>query len=158
MAIRPSTSPITPSRPPSRRRRLLAVTVAAALLGGCSPRVFEVAIGECVNLPSGDEVADVTAVDCAEPHDAEVYALPQHPDPTEAPYPGFEALSTFAEERCLEAFEGYVARDYASSALLSTALTPSRESWEEADDREIVCLLTGEDGTQLTGSKRSSGE
>ncbi|HUG86315.1 MAG TPA: septum formation family protein, partial [Euzebya sp.] len=142
--------------------------------------------GDCINIPGGEEISDYESVDCEEAHDAEVFALPQHPDGEDAPYPGVAALEAFANERCLADFEPYVGTDYDSSAIYYTLLTPSETAWDEAGDRELVCLLVGEpilegedeepaageasevaqDGVdagqfafeQLTGSKRDSGE
>jgi hypothetical protein len=138
---------------------LLVLSLMAA---ACGAQALAFTIGDCVNIPDGAEITDYESVDCDEPHDHEVFALPQHPDGEGAPYPGQDALLEFAQQRCDEAFEGYVGTDYASSALYLTALTPSEEAWTDAGDREIVCLLAGEpvDGefTQLTGSKEGSGE
>lgn len=148
-----------------RAPRLLPVLLLAALslfAGACSPQALEFTIGECVNIPDGDEISDYETVDCDEPHDAEVYALPQHPDGEDAPYPGQVALEEFASERCEAEFEPYVGTDYATSAIYFTALTPTQDAWDAANDREIVCLLVGEPSgagfEQLTGSKRGSGE
>jgi hypothetical protein len=136
---------------------LLALAVAA-----CSPQALEFTIGECVNLPDGQEITDYETVDCAEPHDGEVYALPQHPDGEDAPFPGQEALDEFSAERCEAEFEEYVGTSFEESAFFFTSLSPGQEAWEGAGDREVVCLLVGApagDGfEQLTGSKRDSGE
>ncbi len=152
-----------------RRPSWTAVTLLACALlaGACSESALEFTIGECVNLPDGTQISEYETVDCEQPHDAEVFALPQHPDGTEADFPGQVALEEFADERCKDDFEGYVGIAYDDSTIYSTALTPSQESWEDAEDREIVCLLVGEpisadDGTtsfaQLTGSKEGSNE
>ncbi len=144
-------------------------TTAAVLLGlvatACSPSALAFTIGDCINLPDGDQITDYEDVECSEAHDAEVYALPQHPDGPDAPYPGREALNEFAAERCTSAFEEYVGIAYEQSAIYFSPLTPSQESWDSAEDREVVCLLRGEpiddtasSFTQLTGSKAGSGE
>lgn len=139
--------------------RITVLAASAVLLAvACSQSVFELAVGQCINLPDGEQITNVETVECSEPHDAEVYALPQHPAGPDEPYPGDQAVQEFGQEQCLAAFEPYVGRDYSSSAIFSTTLTPSPESWAEADDREVVCLLVGEGGSQLTGSKRGSGE
>lgn len=143
------------------------VVLAALIAAACSQSALEFTIGECVNLPDGNQISEYEQVDCVEAHDAEVYSLPQNPDGLEAPFPGQATLETFADERCKEDFQGYVGLDYNESVIYSTALTPSQESWDDADDREIVCLLVGEpipqeDGTtsfaQLTGSKEGANE
>ena len=138
---------------------LLLVLMASA----CSPQALEFSIGECVNLPDGQEISDYESVDCEEAHDAEVFALPQHPDGEDVPFPGQAALNEFAAERCESEFESYVGTPYAQSDIYYTSLTPGEEAWDAAADREVVCLLVGAptDGggfEQLTGSKEGSGE
>lgn len=151
------------------------------LAAACSPSTLDFTIGECINVPPGEEINEFESVDCEEVHDAEVFALPQHPDGEEAPYPGLAALETFARDRCEAEFEPYVGTDYNSSAIYYTVLTPSEDAWDAADDREMVCLLVGPpivaeetdpDASevpdeaaaglsafeQLTGSKQGSGE
>lgn len=164
----PARRPPTPPAPRVDAGRRLVLALALALVAtGCGAfggGTVEFSIGECVILPDVVEVVEYEAVDCAQVHDAEVFALPQHPAPVDAPYPGEVALDQMAEERCREAFEGYVGRPYDESVLYSTFLRPSQASWDLADDREIVCLLVGEpldgaDGStngyeQLSGSKR----
>lgn len=158
------------------RLRTAALLLALGLLAGaCNPATLEFTIGDCINIPAGEEVSDYESVDCEEAHDAEVYALPQHPDGEDAPFPGAAALEAFASERCEADFEPYVGTDYNSSVIYYTVLTPSEAAWDEAGDRELVCLLVGapidepEAGDaesaggqsafeQLTGSKRDSGE
>lgn len=155
--------------PVTRRTPWMPLTVLALALlaGACSASALEFTIGECVNLPDGTQISEYETVDCDTPHDAEVYALPQHPDGEDAAFPGQVALEEFADDRCKQDFEEYVGVAYEESVIYSTALTPSQESWDDATDREIVCLLVGEpipaeDGTtsfaQLTGSKEGSGE
>lgn len=154
----------TSARTATRRRLPIAALVLALglLVVACSPSALAFTIGDCINIPDGDEISDYESVDCEEAHDAEVFALPQHPDGEDAPYPGADALEAFAEERCVAAFEPYVGIDYNSSDIWFTVLSPSETAWTDAADREIVCLLVGEpagDGfTQLTGSKAGSGE
>lgn len=147
----------------SPRPMLLALLLLTAAASGCTAQALEFTIGDCVNLPDGTEITDYEEVECAEAHDAEVYALPQHPDGPDAAYPGQAALSEFAAERCEGEFEPYVGTAYAQSEIFFTSLTPGEEAWTDADDREVVCLLVGQptddgDFEQLTGSKQGSGE
>lgn len=152
------------TRAPRSLIGLLCVIALVLGTAGCSRQALEFTIGECVNLPASNEITEYETVDCAETHTAEVFALPQHPAPEGAPFPGAEALDTFATERCREAFEGYVGIDYNDSEIYFTTLSLVEEAWVEAGDREIVCLLVGvpiEGGNgfaQLTGSKRDSNE
>lgn len=141
-------------------RQSAAVAVLLGLvLAACQQSVFELAIGQCIDLPSDtSEVSSVTEVECEMPHDAEVYALPQHPGGPDDPFPGDQVIGDFADERCNEAFEPYVGVPFEESAIFVTILRPTQQSWDQADDREVACLLVGENGAQLTGSKRNSNE
>lgn len=148
-----------------RPRPHVVVIGLALLAGACGPSALDFEIGECVNLPDGETIEEFETVDCGEVHDGEVFALPTQPGGDDAAYPGEETLDDLAQEECEgERFESYVGTAYPDSALWATSLRPSQESWERADDREVVCLLVGEpleDGngfTQLTGSKKDSNE
>ena len=63
----------------------------------------------------------------------------------------------YADEACLPLFEAYVDRDYATSALDYAYLYPTQSSWEQADDREILCFLYDFDLDPLVGSMEGSG-
>ncbi len=140
-------------------RSAAAVVIAAVLVVACGASVFEVAIGQCLNLPDDAQtVVDVEVVDCAMAHDAEVFGLPQINAGPEASFPGATALGTFAEERCTETFEEYVGVPYPESSLLILTLVPTQESWEQAADREAACLLIAENEQPLTGSLRATGQ
>ena len=128
------------------------------LLTACQQSVFDLEIGQCINVPTSGEVSTAEVVECSEPHDAEVFALPQHPAGADEPFPGTTEIGEFADTECLAAFEPYVGTDYQSSALFFSALQPTQETWDQADDREVACLLVGENGAQLTGSKQDSNE
>lgn len=46
-----------------------------------------------------------------------------------------------ATDECVARFESFVGRDYMSSQLDVLPMYPTRESWDELDDREIVCAV-----------------
>ncbi len=130
---------------------LLAFALAAA---ACSGNVFDLEVGQCFNDPdSFEEVANVDIVECAEPHDNEVFELFDIPD---GDFPGDVAVGETAVEGCLAAFDPYVGRDYASSAYDIRYLVPTSDTWSSGD-REVVCILYDLNGAALTGSVRGSG-
>ena len=126
--------------------------VVAACGGG---NVFDLSVGTCFD--DGDatqtEVSDVPIVDCADSHDNEVYYLFDLPDGS---FPGEDVVDNAAFDGCLAAFEQYVGRDYQSSDLGLTYLTPTRGSWDQ-DDREVVCVLYDFELGRLDGSMKGSG-
>lgn len=133
-----------------RASLLLLILLLAGCRGGAS--AFDLDVGNCFNQPdSGSAVGEVTLVDCDEPHDFEVFHLV---DAEDGEFPGESAVNEFADVACAAAFEGYVGRDYQSSALYISYLYPTASTWQEGD-REVVCLLRMDNG-QLTGSMRGS--
>jgi len=144
---------------------LLAVVIADAdrdddgeITGSGTLSVFDLAIGDCGDWPDTEVYLSVTVHPCDIAHDFEVYALREFPDGPEAGYPGETAAEGWADQECLGAFEGYVGIAWEDSPDLTyTYLYPTEESWDEGD-REILCALGHVDeGTQLVGSRESSG-
>lgn len=138
------------------RRLVILLLAIAGLTTGClgGGNVFSLSAGDCFNDPDTfGEVSDVELVDCGDPHDNEVYALF---DIAADDYPGDAAVQDEAAEGCLAAFEGYVGRDYQSSSLDISALTPTSESWDQGD-KEVVCFLFDLNFEPLPASARNSG-
>ncbi len=132
--------------------------VLDAIRPGGTP-VVEVGEGQCFDglgdISETDFVIAVMVVDCAEPHESEMYARFAHPD---APsYPGEEAVTILADGGCVDRFEPYVGVSYVRSLLEVTYLYPTAASWREGD-RGIQCVLQAGDGEPLTGSMRGRGE
>ncbi|MTV25235.1 septum formation protein [Nitriliruptoraceae bacterium ZYF776] len=154
-------STCSPTEDPHLRARTLAGGLAAAalLLAGCGQgNVFDLSVGDCFNTPEDlAEVSDVEIVECSEPHDVEVFATVELADDEDGEYPGTQAVFRDSEERCIEQFEAYVGRDYATSRLAVGTFVPSSDTWR-AGDRDATCFL-GDAGQQpLTGSMQGSGE
>lgn len=117
---------------------------------------FDIRLGDCFNDASSsgvEEIASIDGVPCSEPHDNEVYALVNL---TQASFPGEEALESIAFEACLDKFESFVGKDYESSSLDIFPIYPTRDSWNELNDREVVCALFDLDFKKLAGSMRGS--
>ncbi len=112
--------------------------------------VFALREGDCLLLPSTleTEVETMEATPCSEPHDGEVLALVQVAGDD---FPGQAALDTEAETGCLTAFSSATGVDFFEDVMWDmTYLTPTQESWDRADDREIVCIVTPLDGGRTT--------
>ena len=120
--------------------------------GGIS--VFNVQVGDCLlDIPGGEMVADSVGVPCSEPHLFEVYyeELITGLDSFDQ-----QAIGERADAVCFEQYEQYVGTPYESSTLDFSSLVPTSESWAQGDN-EITCLIASTDGSELTGSARSSG-
>ncbi len=142
------------------RRAATAVLAAGALtlLSACGgTNVLSLEVGQCISDAAQEgQVSSVPVVDCAEPHVGEIYALPQLP---EGEFPGDQAVSDQGEQLCTgQPFQDYVGVPYLQSEIYYTTLLPSAETWNDDDDREIVCILANQDGSPLSpGSLRGAG-
>lgn len=134
-----------------------------------SVSVFETEIGNCfvAQKEVTAELADLSKVPCTAAHQEELYAkIPYqapsgttsasvNPDIAGDTYPGDAALDTFAKGACAQSFTGYVGIAYPDSGLWMTYLLPSARSWQQGDDRTILCFVTTTGGS-LTASVKGS--
>ena len=120
--------------------------------------VFSFKVGDCFDSGDVQGAAGNTQVDavkgkpCTEPHYGEVFHLE---NAEAAAFPGETELQAMSEEICTANFESYVGTPYADSTLYMTGLWPTAESWKNGD-REIVCVLIGDDAP-LVGSQKGAG-
>jgi Septum formation len=156
-------------------RKALTVTVPILLLmlvacqsarestlGGAGGRgqatdVFDLAEGDCFSPLEGKQGTQVEVVSCDAPHVFEVFHIFDHPAAGSEPYPGRSEISAYAEELCISPFEEFVEKAYDESQWSLTTITPTKETWS-VGDREIVCTLSLEDESEVTGSARGSAE
>ena len=113
------------------------------------------AVGTCLLFADdvGAEVDELPVVDCSVEHSHEIFAVLEHPDEV---YPGFDVLEDFAQTECLGSFEPYVGVGAFDSELFYSWLVPSLDGWNDAEDREILCVLGRQDAALMTGSMRES--
>lgn len=139
-----------------------AVTAASrddsgAIVGAGTLHIADVRAGDCFDLNDGsdvEEVGDIRAIPCNEPHTFEAYFTAELPAGS---FPSRSVLDAETEAACLPSFEDYVGRDYESSELYVTTFEPTPESWDEGD-HSILCVISTENAaTPLTGSVRDSG-
>jgi len=128
-------------------RLILLMALLAAACGGGN--VFSLEVGTCFDDTDETEVSSVPLVDCAEPHDNEVFAVFDYTE-TDT-FPGAEAMNQAAHELCVAEFEAFVGLGYLESELNVFPITPTEGSWDDGD-REIVCALYNVDLSKLTGS------
>lgn len=122
--------------------------------------MFTVRPGQCFTSPTSvhAELSNLSRTPCKRPHNQEAYAIVAYkaPDGTSASaYPGNDALAQFAQGACAQRFGNYVGVNYLDSKLYFTYLLPSPRSWEQADDRNVICFVTTAGGT-LTSSVKGS--
>jgi hypothetical protein len=141
--------------------RAVAGTLAAllaVLAGGCGGGGFRLAVGDCVRTPDGgagaDGLAEVTIVDCDEPHDLEVFhVFDLDEDETEG-----EALVAAVRDGCLgDAFTDYVGVPEDRSPLELLPLPPTDDQLARGDT-EVVCTLREPGGGTRTGTVRAGAD
>jgi hypothetical protein len=124
-----------------------------AIVSEGSVNAFQMRVGDCFDdgsTFSDEEVNSVPGVPCAQPHDNEVYAVF---DVSATTFPG-DKMADMAHEQCVQRFEAFVGKDYDSSSLDVATLYPTRESWQQQNDREVICAVYDIDTKKLTGSVR----
>lgn len=136
-----------------QRRLLVAAAVAAtSVLAACGSDVpaNDAEVGQCTNQDLTRLVGEIDSVDCAEPHTAEVYAIFDIDDDD---FPGADAISDLAVDGCNgDRFEDYVGLPYEVSEIYSATLAPTEQTWNDADDRTVICLAGAQDGSPSEGS------
>lgn len=98
-------------------------------------------VGDCLPLVEyGDEeeIFDLPVVPCDRPHTDEIYFIFEVED---GDFPGDEALSDTAWDRCFAEFEGFVGVPYDVSELDFYSYQPTKTSWIRADDRTVHCIV-----------------
>jgi hypothetical protein len=119
--------------------------------------VFDLRPGDCL-LPDDKtvgEIEKINAVPCSEKHTQEVFALPEYTDEGGV-YPGEDEIKKFADASCLEAFGSYTGTDYLDSNLFFTYLHPSLDSWNDGDDRQVICVIVSPSEDGMTGSVKGT--
>ncbi|MDN4478739.1 septum formation family protein [Demequina sp. SYSU T00039] len=151
-------------------RPIALASVLALTLAGCSSlfgtteedvAAMQLATGQCIEhlddlsgVADGEEgeVGVLPTVDCAEPHEAEVYYAA---DTTAAEYT--DGILTEADQTCYDAFGTFVGLSYDESRLSLFSLYPSQDTWD-AGDRQIACLITGDQGETFTATLAGAAE
>lgn len=136
-------------------RRRVGVAAIILLLAGCTPApdgddVFSIAVGDCLNDAGvSDEVTTLPIVECAEPHDSEVFARLVS---SEAAFPGAEDLENTLVAFCRgDAFTEFIGIPFVESRYATRGYHPTIESWANGD-RELLCTVVDESGAPVTGS------
>lgn len=111
-------------------------------LGQSGDSVFDLAVGDCTDdsdVVSGDgTITNMPRLDCDEPHTDEVYHAFDMPD---GDFPGADAIASAGDEECTSAFESFIGIPYLESELYFWTITPTEETWDSLDDREVLCLV-----------------
>lgn len=126
--------------------------------------VFSLKVGDCMpELDSGGgEITDVDVVPCSEPHTDEVFFEFKLPD---GDLPSDDEISAEVEAQCVPAFTDFVGTDYYESTLDFWWMTPTEQTWTQANDRLVQCIVyqpdpedsTGQTSLEVEGSLEGAG-
>jgi hypothetical protein len=114
---------------------------------------FRMRLADCIlAIPPDGEFDSVDAVPCSQPHAAEVYAAFTLLGDEDAAWPGATSVNADANDGCYGRFTSFVGLSYEQSTYGFFSITPTQQSWEGLDDREILCLVAPMDQSLSTGS------
>lgn len=117
---------------------------------------FSLSVGECFDSPTGKpagETADVDVVDCAQPHDGEVYGTFRLDNGS---YPGESRIAQLAGDRCGTLAESYFGDLTAVPDNVHDYYFHPTARSRSLGERTVTCLVGGESGGKLTGSVRDT--
>jgi len=127
---------------------------------GSNIDIFSLKVGDC--MPASDtsgEITDADVVPCSEPHADEVFFEFELED---GDLPTDEEITAEVEAQCVPAFSEFVGIDYYESALDFWWLTPTEQTWTQANDRLVQCVIYEPDpedpqaSLEVTGSLKGA--
>jgi hypothetical protein len=121
-----------------------------ATRGPRTEKWIDLQVGDCLaQLPPNDpSVVTVTVVDCASPHEAEVYLR--------GPLAVNAAVADVANQRCAAGFSQYTGRSVDGGSFAVTYLIDSNQdrTSDNPAPSTVICLLHDANGQPLTHSAR----
>jgi hypothetical protein len=113
-------------------------------------------VGDCFDVkdPTAEEISDVTARPCTDPHEYELFWTGSM---TEGAYPTEAAFRAFMQGNCFDAFGTFVGKPYEDSVLDIYWLYPLEDGWGEGD-RSIQCAAYHPTKNRLTTSLKASAQ
>ena len=132
---------------------VVGVLVIVALTSSNGTSIFDLDVGDCFDLPSGDDgaaevaVEVVDVIDCGDPHEAEVVLIGALNPARDRPYPPDDELFAELDVRCGEILGG----DLALEGFGVVPIAPNQESWEPFEGG-FVCVALPFGGGPVTGS------
>jgi hypothetical protein len=127
-----------------------------AVVEGGQVGALRIRTGDCMGDIPGSTFETVDAVPCAQPHKYEVFAAFNLPFDNSAAFPGEESIATLSDDGCADRFAGFVGLAYEQSIYMYGMTFPTAGTWDEVDDREVLCLISNYDGTTKQGTARDS--
>jgi len=129
---------------------------SGVVIDGGEVGAFRIRLGDCFEDVLAGDFESVDAVPCTDPHQNEVYEAFNLAYGESDPFPGRDVVRAAADEQCLSEFEAFVGRSYETSSYGIGSITPTEASWDEFDDREVLCMISNYDGSTKTSSARDT--
>jgi hypothetical protein len=130
---------------------------SGAIVEGGEVGAFRIRVGDCLAaIAFGAPIESVDAVPCSEPHSSEVYGAFNILTPEDAAFPGTDSINAQADDGCYSRFAGFVGFPYERSVYDISSITPTKDSWEQLHDREVLCLVVMTDNSLMTGSAKDT--
>lgn len=118
------------------------------MTGAATTDAFSIKVGDCVGKVEGDSTSELPLLPCAQAHYWEAFAASNLVGDD---FPGNAEIKDQAGKACTAAFRSYVGVASDDSKYEVTYLSPTKETWTRAGDREVVCLV-GTSSGGITGS------
>jgi hypothetical protein len=127
----------------------MAVAAPATIQGPRTKNWFDLAVGDCLTEIPAIDLGAVTAtlVDCATPHQAEVYLL--------APLAVNTAIADVANQMCVEGFSSYTGQSTVGSPLTVTYLIDSNQDRTSNNPRQVPPSVSPSRQRQPHGARAS---
>jgi hypothetical protein len=114
---------------------------------------YDLKPGQCFDRPTTSKGATVTVRDCAQPHDAEVFAL----EPLSGTsYPGVPAVEAVGRSKCPVDSDRFLTAGLNYPDIDVHYLYPQQVSWARGD-RSVKCFYRNVNGAKMTGHAKDSG-
>ncbi|HET8776174.1 MAG TPA: septum formation family protein [Candidatus Limnocylindria bacterium] len=126
---------------------------AGSITDSGSLQIQDVRIGDCFDVGDEEEVSEVAAGPCTDPHGYEMFHLATWSGADA--YPTDDAMLDFIIQACVPVFEEYVGMSYETSVIDFVPFTPTEEGWNDGD-RVVQCALVDPGNERLTASLRNA--
>ncbi|MDH3679533.1 MAG: septum formation family protein [Acidimicrobiia bacterium] len=129
---------------------------SGALIEPGEVEALDLRLGDCFNGPGaegGETVLTVMVVPCDQLHEFEVYHAF---DLADGDFPGMDVVQNLWISGCLDEFERFVGVPFDESDLDISGIFPTEETWNDLNDREVLCSVTAVSGEPRSGSARGA--